>query len=268
MPPRTATAARRGAAYTPTTPLALPAEAVHAGDLARGARGARVRVVQEWLCLHGIHLAVDGGYGAASAAGVREFRARTGLPAGEEVDRATFDALLAPMRAALAPIAPKPGATLGQMVVAYARQHLAQRPREVGGQNMGPWVRLYMDGSQGPAWPWCAGFSTLVLRQAAHTLGVPMPVARTYSCDVLAGNASANQCFVGGGPSPRDVTPGSFFLVRRTRNDWDHVGIVTAVEGDVLRTIEGNTNDSGDREGYEVCARVRGFDRKDFVLIP
>ncbi len=264
--PRTTT--RQGARYTPTSPVALPAEASHAADLAPGARGARVRLVQEWLCLQGVHLAVDGGYGPATAAGVRQFRSKARLPAGDVVDRATFDALTAPMRAALAPIAPKPGATLGQLVVAYARQHLAQHPREVGGQNMGPWVRLYMDGNQGAAWPWCAGFATLVLRQAAHALGVPMPVTRTFSCDVLAGNATTNQCFVGGtAAGPRDVTPGSLFLVRRTRNDWEHVGIVTAVERDVLRTIEGNTNDSGDREGYELCARVRGFDRKDFVLI-
>lgn len=267
MPRTTITTARPGAAYTPTVPVVLPAEAAFVADLARGARGSRARLVQEWLCLHDVHVAVDGGFGAATATGVRDFRAKAGLPPGEIVDRATFDALVAPMRAALAPIRPARGATLGQLVVAYARQHLAQHPREVGGQNMGPWVRLYMDGNQGAAWPWCAGFATLVLRQAAHTLGVPMPVTRTYSCDVLAGNATANQCFVGGGPTPRDVTPGSFFLVRRTRNDWEHVGIVTAVEGDVLRTIEGNTNDDGDREGYEVCARVRGFDRKDFVLI-
>ncbi len=261
------TAARPGAAYTPTSPVALPAEATFVSDLAPGARGARVRFVQEWLCLHDVHVAIDGGYGPATAAGVRDFRAKRGLPAGDRVDRATFEALVAPMRAALAPL-PLRVATLGQMVVAYAQQHLAQHPREVGGQNMGPWVRLYMDGNQGAAWPWCAGFATLVLKQAAHALGVPVPVARTFSCDVLAGSATANQCFVGGAtPGAREVTPGSLFLVRRTRNDWEHVGIVTAVEGDVFRTIEGNTNDAGHREGYEVCARVRGFDRKDFVLI-
>ncbi|MGZ8379667.1 MAG: protein with peptidoglycan-binding domain protein, partial [Gemmatirosa sp.] len=104
--------------------------------------------------------------------------------------------------------------------------------------------------------------------QAAHALGVPVPVVRTFSCDVLAGSATANRCFVGGTtPGAREITPGSLFLVRRTRNDWEHVGIVTSIEGDVFRTIEGNTNDAGHREGYEVCARVRAFDRKDFVLI-
>jgi hypothetical protein len=177
------------------------------------------------------------------------------------------------MVTALQPIVPAPDDTLGSMVVRYARQHLAQHPREVGGQNMGPWVRLYMDGNQGAAWPWCAGFATFVLRQAAAALGVRPPVARTFSCDVLAGDARTARCFCAGaeavhaGAHHGKVTPGSLFFVRRTASDWEHVGIVTAAEATVFHTIEGNTNDSGDREGYEVCARVRGYDRKDFVLI-
>lgn len=36
-----------------------------------------------------------------------------------------------------------------------------------------------------------------------------------------------------------------------------HTGIVESVEGNNIHTIEGNTNDTGSREGYEVCRRVR-----------
>jgi hypothetical protein len=218
--PRTRTSAI--AAYTPATVAPPPAEAAFAAELRQGARGARVRLVQEWLTLHGVGTGIDGGFGPATAAAVRAFQGGRGLPATGVVDRATFDALVAPMLRALQPVEPPPGATLGVMVVAYARRHLAEHPREVGGQNMGPWVRLYMDGNQGKAWPWCAGFSTFVLRQAARTLGVPVPVGRTFSCDVLAGSAATNQCFLGGAaPRPRHV----------------------------------------------VCARVRGFEKKDFVLV-
>lgn len=44
---------------------------------------------------------------------------------------------------------------------------------------------------------------------------------------------------------------------------WDHgggmghVGLVEALGPDLLHTIEGNTNDEGSREGYEVCRRQR-----------
>lgn len=36
-----------------------------------------------------------------------------------------------------------------------------------------------------------------------------------------------------------------------------HTGFVENVVGDEIHTIEGNTNDEGLREGYEVCRRVR-----------
>jgi hypothetical protein len=171
------------------------------------------------------------------------------------------------MLAALQTLAVPPGATLGRMTVAYARQHLAQRPREVGGENRGPWVRLYMDGNEGADWLWCSGFATFVQRQAAATLGVPVPVARTFSCDDLAHGAKRATCFVAGCPDSHRITPGSLFLVQKTASDWQHVGIVTSAERDAFHTIEGNTNDDGAREGYEVCERVRSYERKDFILV-
>jgi hypothetical protein len=38
-----------------------------------------------------------------------------------------------------------------------------------------------------------------------------------------------------------------------------HVGIVVGSEGDKLRTIEGNTNAAGSREGDRVAIKVRPF---------
>lgn len=256
-----------GTPFTRGFETTLPAEATYRGDVARGAPGARARVVQEWLSLHGVKVGIDGDFGPATEAAVRLFQQRAGLPQTGVVDRATFDRLVAPMAAALRPLAPPPGATLGALTVAYARQHLAQRPREVGGENRGPWVRLYMDGNEGKDWLWCSGFATYVQRQAAVTLGVAVPVARTFSCDELAGHARRAACFVAGCPDFRRITPGSLFLVRKTDRDWQHVGIVTAAERDAFHTIEGNTNDDGAREGYEVCERVRAYAGKDFVLV-
>jgi peptidoglycan hydrolase-like protein with peptidoglycan-binding domain len=251
----------------PAPVIPLPAEARFAGDTAVGAPRTRARLVQEWLSLHGIKVAVAGDFGPATAAAVRTFQERVGLPRTGVVDRATFDRLVAPITAALQTLAVPPGATLGQMTVAYARQHLAQRPREVGGENRGPWVRLYMDGNEGKEWLWCSGFATFVQRQAAATLGVKVPVGRTFSCDELAGRAKQATCFVAGCPDFHRITPGSLFLVQKTASDWQHVGIVTSAERDAFHTIEGNTNDDGAREGYEVCERVRSYDRKDFVIV-
>ena len=57
------------------------------------------------------------------------------------------------------------------------------------------------------------------------------------------------------------------FLVRRTPTDWTHVGFVSDASASSFATVEGNTNDDGDREGYEVCARRRGYNNMDFILL-
>lgn len=47
-----------------------------------------------------------------------------------------------------------------------------------------------------------------------------------------------------------------------------HTGFVERVDGSNIHTIEGNTNDEGSREGYEVARRVRQLKSfKGFLLI-
>jgi len=165
---------------------------------------------------------------------------------------------------------PAGGRGLGDLVCLYARRHLRSAPREIGGQNMGPWVRLYMEGRQGAEWPWCAGFVCFILAQACTTLGVEPPLTPTVSCDSLAAGARERGLLLAGAPGleAARVPPGSLFLNRRTDSDWTHAGIVLSCRPDVLETIEGNTNDDGSREGYEVCHRWRGMQNKDFVVLP
>ena len=156
------------------------------------------------------------------------------------------------------------------MVIGYATQHLAEYPREVGGQNRGPWVRLYMEGNEGKEWAWCAGFACFILRQAAETLLTALPVKPTFSCDELAARARSAGIFLSGfhlSDPTNQLTPGSIFLNRKSQTDWNHTGIVTAVYKETFETIEGNTNDAGEREGYEVCRRSRSYDKKDFIVI-
>ena len=141
----------------------------------RGSSGEKVRLIQGWLSLHGFKLVVDGGYGNATARQVRAFQKAKGLPVTGIVDDATYEELVQPMVVALSPIAPD--GPLGWLVVAYARQHLVQHPQEVGGENHGPWVRLYTQGREGKDSPWCAGFATFILEQACVAAGVASAVA-------------------------------------------------------------------------------------------
>lgn len=232
-----------------------------------GDKGSTVRRVQEWLTLRGYSLVVDGDYGPITAEVVARFQADSFLDANGRVDRETYTRLVEPMRETLQQRL-NMSLPIGSAVVEYARAHLAQHPREVGGQNRGPWVRLYMSGRDGTARAWCAGFATFMIRQAVESLQLNMPLRGSFSCDNLAAQAKAAGLFVSEAEArDREIPPGSLFLVRRTSTDWTHVGIVEEAHELHFETIEGNTNDDGVREGYEVCARSRGYTNKDFVVL-
>ena len=251
------------------------------GEVARGRRdaagGRDVQRVQEWLTIAGSKTAVDGDFGPATESAVRDFQRRHGLDATGKVGAGTWTALTTSMGVALAPVPVTSGDTIHDVVLAVARAHLAVHPVELivrGARNAGPWVRLYMHDREGDHQPWGAGFVCHVIAQAAHAMGADgPPVARRVGVDDLVADAKRDGRFLDGeelsGKTLRAaaIPCGALFVVRRSRFDWTHVGIVTAAGREAFATIEGNTNDDGAREGYEVCARSRAFAGKDFIVL-
>lgn len=123
--------------------------------------------------------------------------------------------------------------------------------RELTGQNDGAWVEAIQrvtGNKKGDAW--CASYVSVVL---ALFFGGPTknPLPMTASCDVLLEHARKKGWLV--------TTPsvGDVFLLMKSPHDAIHTGLVTAVEGPFVRTIEGNTNDEGARDGYGVFERKR-----------
>lgn len=244
----------------------IRAEMALSGPVEVGMRGGDVRRVQEWLTLRGYSVAVDGIYGVATANAVVRFQEDSFLPDSGRVDAETFERLVEPMRETLRQRL-NMSQPLGDAILAYAQAHLSQHPREIGGENRGPWVRLYMRGNEGREWLWCAGFVTFVLHQATESLQIEMPIPGSFSCDSLAAQAQARHLFITESEArSRVIPPGSLFLNRRTASDWTHVGIVVDTEELTFTTIEGNTNDDGAREGYEVCMRTRAYANRDFIV--
>jgi hypothetical protein len=211
--------------------------------LTRGATGDGVRHLQEWLTHHGYALKVDGDFGPATERALFAFSGR------KDVSPQVARDLVAPMQRAL----DARGSLLN-----IARAYLAEHPREVGGQNRGPWVRLFTGGLDGPAFAWCGYFVRFLLRQAQH----PLAWRVSPSCDVTAAN------FSGAGRLGDTPESGGLFLVRGAKpRDWTHMGIVDEVGDGWIATMEANTNDEGTREGYEACARTRGVVGLDFVRL-
>ncbi len=232
----------------------------------------RIKRVQEWLCLNGFYTVIDGIYGPATRQALIDFQVARNLPQPHDgqLTKNTLTELIAPLIYALSPINPAGRFAIREMVSLYAQQHLAVHPREIGGQNKGPWVRLYMQGKEGTQWPWCCGFVSYLLQQACGSLGVPVPLKYSFSCYLMAKEAQEKLIFLAENKLetiPRKQLDGSLFLVRKGAGQWSHTGVVLQAEDDYFYSIEGNTNDDGSAEGFEVCQRTRGYSGKDYILL-
>lgn len=238
------------------------------GLVKNGSKGYDAKKVQEWLNLWRFvdpkwyhKVTVDGEFGGQTEAVVRDFQLHKGLEADGVVGKQTYGTLTRPMFSAFSRIE---GTDVRQLIVAYARQHLENMPRELYNSNIGPWVRAYMDGNEGKEWAWCMGFVQTVLDQAYSTAGRKFTeiMPQSYSCDVVGNFGLEKKTLhrnINLKNNPDLIQAGDVFLNMKTKYDWVHTGIVIGVEGDWLHTIEGNTNDEGAREGFEVCMRRRNF---------
>ncbi|NYE24530.1 peptidoglycan-binding domain-containing protein [Pigmentiphaga litoralis] len=249
-------------------PTAVLNELTFTGEQSTGSSGLAVKRLQEWLCYHDCSTPIDSDFGPATQAALKNFQLAKAFDPTGILTEETWNILVSPMASALSDGV---GQNLGDRVGSIAANHLAVHPREFGGDNCGPWVRIYTGGHEGAKWKWCAGFASFVVHQAADELEVPSPIRGSLSCDELATQAKDAGRFVQGSGlfvnSDRKLQLGNsfIFLIRESANDWSHAGLGFSLTGQVFSTIEGNTNDVGSAEGYEVCARTRSVSKADFI---
>jgi Putative peptidoglycan binding domain len=238
------------------------------GAITEGSRGAGTKRLQEWLTFRGFGLSIDGAFGPSTAHQLDAFQASVGAKRTATLSQSTWNELVSPLARALDPVTVAARDSLSAVVIKTALQHFDSRPVEVGGQNRGPWVRAYMDGNDGTDYPWCAGFVTFIVAAACEQLGTEMPILRTYSCDSLAIDARNKGRLI----SPRAVDwkslgSAQIFLVQRSTNDWSHTGLSFDGSDQIFSTVEGNSNDNGSSEGYEVCKRQRTLAGKSLIRL-
>jgi len=245
----------------------------------------KVGAVQELIYLRRYYdpkwnyrIEVDDDYGTLTKKAVLEFQRFYNIkPDDGVVGLQTWERLIEPIKDAYDINPDYKNLNLGERVVKYAEQHLDSCPRELPG-NMGIWVRCYMEGNEGKVWAWCAGFATTIIDQACEqdegkslTDVIQLNVWEMYSCDNLLKWAKDNNKHI---PSSdlkskgtKNVKPGDLFLVINKNNPDDarHVGVISEIGDGYFTTIEGNTNDEGSREGYEVCKRIRNYNSNSII---
>lgn len=248
-------------------------ELLFASSLQKNSQGTDVRRVQEWLCLHALRYpkaalttALDGQFGPATERAVQNFQVVSKIPKTGVVTPDLFNKLSSPLSTAFQ-FQPTEK-DVRKAVVRVAKMHLTQRSAEIqtdAAQNLGPWVRGYCDGYDGSPFKWCVGFVQTILDQVASAYGRSFTaiMPHTLSCDVMAVSAIETGRLIKSAvirKTPQKIRPGDVFLLRNpTNDDWYHTGLVTAVAGNAIETLEGNTDLKGGSNGTAVFARVRNI---------
>lgn len=121
------------------------------------------------------------------------------------------------------------------------------------GSNWGEPVKTYLK-SVSITFPaaWCMAFVYWCFNEAAKHYMIANPMHKTGG--VLAQYKYRKAYAIS---APHLPAPGDVFIMDYG-GGLGHTGIVEKVNSDgTLNTIEGNTNDTGSREGYEVCRKIR-----------
>lgn len=121
------------------------------------------------------------------------------------------------------------------------------------GSNKGPEVNQYLASVNCPPGSfWCAAFVYWCFEKAAADLGRASPLVKTGGC-LMHWNKSVGKKIKSteAANNPSLVKPGQLFIIDHG-SGLGHMGIVEAVEGGFIHTIEGNSNPSGSSNGIGV----------------
>lgn len=117
------------------------------------------------------------------------------------------------------------------------------------GSNAGPAVEKYLKSvGLGKGYSWCMALVYWCTKESAIQLGLLNPLSKTGGVLDMYNKEKDLRVTT---PQPGDI------FIMDFGKGMGHTGIVEKVVGTTVYTIEGNTNDEGSREGYEVCRRKR-----------
>ncbi len=142
--------------------------------------------------------------------------------------------------------------TLAQraLEIAITQNGVEEVPR---GSNGGKDVCVYLRSvGLGAGYAWCMAFVYWCTNKAAMEMGKTNPLVKTAGV-MLQWNATKLPKIP---KTSKAIKAGDIFIME-FGGGTGHTGFVEKVEGSIVYTIEGNTNEDGSREGYEVARRQR-----------
>ncbi|PIF60066.1 CHAP domain-containing protein [Flavobacterium sp. 2] len=138
--------------------------------------------------------------------------------------------------------------TLAQKTIEIATAQIGveEMPRN---SNSGPEVEIYLRSvGLGKGYAWCMAFIYWCTLKASLQINAKNPLKKTGG---VLDQYNSRPLLVKKSPQPGDV------FILDFNNGTGHAGFVEKIAGNMIYTIEGNTNDFGGREGYKVARRKR-----------
>lgn len=121
------------------------------------------------------------------------------------------------------------------------------------GRNRGIRVEMFQAAAGAhPGDPWCASFVVWAYKEACHGLSLEMPLPVTPGALALWRRGDPIHHW-------HQPSPGAVFVLDHG-GGMGHCGFVESITPLHIVTVEGNTNDSGGREGVGVYRRIRRLD--------
>lgn len=234
--------------------------------LRKGSTGGSVEQLQRLLnkCNKSTVIRVDGDFGIATLNAVKHFQQRKKLVVDGIVGPETWRTLLLEGQSNIvkaqtnSAATPSPQGLLADIAARYIGV------KETGNNKAGDNKTLQaifksdslMVNGGTDGYPWCAAFVSFCVQKLLNyspffsTIIPPREASVSRFLNIWAKN---NNCLIFPVNSAL-FTPQKGDIVVFT---FSHIGVVESVNGRIITTIEGNTNDAGSREGSVVARKVR-----------
>jgi len=148
------------------------------------------------------------------------------------------------------------------LAVAVANIGVQEVPK---GSNCGPEVEVYLASvGLGKGYAWCMAFVYYCVDVACKNLGFVNPLFKTGGA-LKEWNTTTLPKILNTDTTVKAVD----IFIMDFGGGVGHAGFVEKIAGGFIYTIEGNTNENGSQEGYEVARRKRAISSfKGFIQLP
>ncbi len=144
----------------------------------------------------------------------------------------------------------QPSIAARSLEIAITQLGVCEKPK---GSNGGPEVSQYLRAvGLGAGFAWCMAFVYWCVAKAAQEAEIKNPLLKTAGVMMQWNGTSLRKL----PKTSSAVKPGDIFIMN-FGHGTGHTGFVKEVKKGTIITVEGNTNDDGSREGYEVAERER-----------